>query len=203
VSTDEYATVTVASLYGDRLATSGYVLVQVATRERPTGWVETPVALSGTDSSLEVTSFGAAPWLVRRSNVTVHLRNTVVSEAVVLDMNMKPVRTDPLTPAAGWVQYQVPGDRMYVLLRNPSVSVGRAGVQRVAAVGVTPVHGGIALASQEALGSVRVFDAAGRTVAAIDVSRLSSARVEGLAAGSYLVRVTRGASEIVRPVVVR
>jgi hypothetical protein len=191
-STDFYATVSVVSRYGGPIAQAGYVLAQVGTSERPTNWAQTRISLGGGDSAYEVTSYGEAPWKVRRSNVQVQLRNSTVTEAVVLDMNGMPVSTQPLTSDNGWVQITVPGDRMYALFRNPSVDMRRAqaatATQRIAC---RAIPGGIQVSgSLRAPRSVEVLALSGRRVSLLRPSAdTRTCTVLNLAPGVYTVRI--------------
>ena len=65
-SGNDYAAVLVVSMDGKPLKTSGKVLVQVGTTERPTGWATRPVKLDGRTGE-EVVNFGKAPWLIARA----------------------------------------------------------------------------------------------------------------------------------------
>ncbi|MBM4035410.1 MAG: hypothetical protein FJ291_27010 [Planctomycetes bacterium] len=115
-SGNDYATVLLVSMDDKPLATSGRVLVQVGTTERPTGWKTRPAKVGGQDGE-EVVDFGRAPWLIVEADVKVTLRNPHLKAATVLDPNGMATRRVPLTEAAGGGKaFAFPPDALYVLL---------------------------------------------------------------------------------------
>jgi hypothetical protein len=114
-SGNDYATVLVVSMDEKPLKTSGRVLVQVGTTERPTGWETRPAKVGGQDGE-EVVDFGKAPWQIVAGDVTVTIRNSLLKTAVVLDPNGMAVRNLPLEAAAGSRSFKFPADALYVVL---------------------------------------------------------------------------------------
>lgn len=103
------------------LRESRRVLLQFATRSRPTGWSEAPTRIDlqgqGSVSGLQVESFGHAPWQVEAADLEVVLRNPNLHRATVLDMNGLAVGEVPLIHGASKLTLRFPENAMYLLLR--------------------------------------------------------------------------------------
>ena len=80
--------VVVVSLDGLPIATSGRMLLQVMTEEKPTGWSSTPAG----DGLERITSTGHDPWLVRQVRGTVEFKRSDAGTLKVspLDLNGVP-----------------------------------------------------------------------------------------------------------------
>ena len=109
------------SLDGQPLAVSGQVLLQYATRSRPTGWKDQPAQVANHNGSpvpgRQVVSFGQAPWRVVQARLEVSLRNPGLRRATALDMNGMPVAELPLQRDKDGVRLRFPAGSMYVVLR--------------------------------------------------------------------------------------
>jgi hypothetical protein len=109
------------SLDGLPLARSKRVLVQYGTQSRPTGWAESAAKVEvpgqAAVDGFVVTSFGQAPWQVEAAMLDVVVKNPLLTQATVLDMNGMPTGTVPLTRAATSVAFRFPPAAMYVVLR--------------------------------------------------------------------------------------
>ncbi len=120
-SANSYGAVMTVSMDGQPLASSRKVLVQFATRSRPTGWKQAPATLTvegqGAQPGFELKDFGRAPWLVEAAQLLVRLNNPGLREATVLDMNGMAVGTVALRKHAQGVEFDFPPQAMYVLLR--------------------------------------------------------------------------------------
>jgi hypothetical protein len=115
-SGNDYATVLLVSIDDKPLATSGRVLVQVGTTERPAGWKTRPAKVGGEEGE-QVVDFGKAPWLIVEGDVKVTIRNPHLKAGTVLDPNGMATRRMPLTEAAGGGKaLAFPPDALYVLL---------------------------------------------------------------------------------------
>jgi hypothetical protein len=112
---NDYATVLVVAMDEKPLKTSGRILVQVGTAERPTGWKTRPAKVGGKDGE-EVVDFGKAPWLIVEGDVTVTVRNALVKSATVLDANGMPGKKLPLEAAVSGKTFKFPPDALYVVL---------------------------------------------------------------------------------------
>lgn len=97
------------------LKSSGKILVQVGTTERPMGWKTRPAQVNGRPGE-EVVSFGHAPWMIVDGDVTLALKNTEITKARVLDANGMPLKNIPLTTSAGRKVLKFPRDALYVVL---------------------------------------------------------------------------------------
>jgi hypothetical protein len=99
------------------LKDSDKILVQVGTTERPMGWQTEPAQIGGHPAE-QVVSFGHAPWMIVRGQVTVALKNSKISRARVLDSNGMPVKDVPLKDSAGGKTFEFPPDALYVVLQS-------------------------------------------------------------------------------------
>jgi len=120
-SDNEFGALMAVSLDGAPLARSGRVLLQYATRSRPTGWIDKPASLRLESGELmpgrEIVSFGQAPWRVEQARLEVSLRNPKLRRATALDMNGMPVAEVPLQRDASGVRLRFPPGTLYVVLR--------------------------------------------------------------------------------------
>ena len=114
-SGNDYATVLVVSMDDKPLKSSGKVLVQVGTTERPTGWATKAVKIDGRAGE-KVVSFGKAPWQIVTGDVTVSIRNAGLGKARVLDANGMAVADIPLQNSAAGKAFTFPADALYVVL---------------------------------------------------------------------------------------
>jgi hypothetical protein len=111
----DYATVMVVAMDDKPLGDSARILVQVGTTERPAGWKTKPVQISG-KAGEEVVSYGRAPWMIVRGEVTVSVKNSKLVRARVLDVNGMPVRDIPLEETPNGKSFRFPPDAIYAVL---------------------------------------------------------------------------------------
>lgn len=116
-SGNDYATVLVVSMDDKPLASSGKILVQVGTTERPLGWKTKPVEVKGKPGE-EVVNFGRAPWMIVDADVSIGIRNAQVTTAHVLDANGMPVRQVLVGTANEKRALKFPADALYVVLEG-------------------------------------------------------------------------------------
>lgn len=120
-SDNDFGALMAVSLDGQPLASSGQVLLQFATRSRPTGWKDRPATWrlenGSTVQGREVVSFGQAPWRVVQPQLDVSLRNPRLRRATALDMNGMPMAEVPLQRDKDGVRLRFPAGSMYVVLR--------------------------------------------------------------------------------------
>jgi hypothetical protein len=114
-SDDLYATVLAVAMDDQPLSTSKKVLLQVGTRERPSGWSTRPVQIKGKEGE-EVVSFGHAPWMIAHSHLNMTINNPGLSKARVLDPNGMPVKEVRLASHPGGVSLAFPEEALYVVL---------------------------------------------------------------------------------------
>ncbi len=115
-SGNDYATVLVVAMDDKPLRSSGKILVQVGTTERPLGWKTRPAQVQGRAGE-EVMSFGHAPWMIVNGDVTLALKNTEITKARVLDANGMSVQEVPLTTSAGLKTLKFPANALYAVLQ--------------------------------------------------------------------------------------
>lgn len=113
---NQYATVLAVAMDEKPLKESGKILVQVGTTERPMGWETKPVQVKDR-SGEEVVSFGHAPWMIVRADVSLVVNNSKVTKARVLDANGMATSSIPLSETAGGKQFRFPEDALYVVLQ--------------------------------------------------------------------------------------
>jgi len=111
----DYATVLVVALDNKPLRESGKILVQVGTTERPMGWKTQPAMLAER-AGQQVVSFGHAPWMIVRADVTLTLGNPHLKTARVLDPNGMPLKTVPLENSGDRQSFKFPEDSLYVIV---------------------------------------------------------------------------------------
>ena len=120
-SDNDFGALMAVSLDNRPLAGSGQVLLQYATRSRPTGWKDRPAQVANhhgtTVPGRQVVSFGQAPWRVVQARLEVSLRNPGLRRATALDMNGMPVAEVPLQRDKDGVRLRFPAGSMYVVLR--------------------------------------------------------------------------------------
>ena len=115
-SANEYATVLVVAMDEKPLKESGKILVQVGTSERPAGWRTKPAVVNG-HAAEEVVSFGHAPWMIVRADMSLTVDNPELKTARVLDANGMAVKDIPLERSGGGAAFKFPWDALYVILQ--------------------------------------------------------------------------------------
>jgi hypothetical protein len=114
-SGNDYATALAVAMDRKPLKKSGKILVQVGTTERPMGWKTRP-ATAGGRAGEEVVSFGHAPWMIERADLTITINNPALKSARALDPNGIPTRSIPLQSAPGGKTFAFPPDALYLVL---------------------------------------------------------------------------------------
>ncbi|MBD3422413.1 MAG: hypothetical protein GF398_20050 [Chitinivibrionales bacterium] len=182
---NDYATITVASLDGQKLTEADYVLVQAGTTNRPTDWEAKAADVNG-KAGFEIVNYGKAPWQVVNTGATVGIRNASLTRAVVLDMNGNARHSLDLTKNGDYQELKLPEDAIYTVFRNPNATlsyttaVANAPSQHF---GVTlPGIGLVTFSGIRNVSKVELLDMNGRTIASRPVN---SGKVE-FASGSQL-----------------
>lgn len=115
-SQNEYATVLVVSLDDKDLKSSGKILIQIGTTERPTGWATKPAKVGKKDGE-EIVNFGKAPWQIVETDASVAIANPALKSAHVLDANGMKIGQILLEKNANDVkEIKLPPNAMYVVL---------------------------------------------------------------------------------------
>ena len=122
-SSNDYAAVVAVSLDGLPLSRSNRVLVQVATRARPTGWVEHETTFAGDDAKetykgKQVDSTGKMPWAVVTADVTLSIANPTLTSATALDAIGKPRSAVKSERVDGGLRVVLPPNTLYVVLQK-------------------------------------------------------------------------------------
>ena len=114
----------VTSLDNAPLAESARVLVQVTTKSRLYGWREEDETFaykkSGKSALREgkrITSIGSMPWNMKKSAVSVAIRNPKLKTATQLDPNGMAVRKLTVQREGKAVRVALPEDALYVVLQ--------------------------------------------------------------------------------------
>lgn len=118
-STNAYATVVAVAMDDLPLATSGRILVQVATAARPTGWATKDVDFvvdKKTFRGFEIVSTGKPPWRVADAEVGLALKNPKLTKATRLDPAGYPAAAVPLKKSKAGVTLELPPETMYLIL---------------------------------------------------------------------------------------
>lgn len=115
-SANDYATVLVVAMDDKPVKESGKILVQVGTTERPTGWQTKPTTVAG-HAAEEVVSFGRAPWMIVKADISITIGNPALKTARVLDANGIAIKEISLEHSAGKSTFKFPTDALYVVLQ--------------------------------------------------------------------------------------
>lgn len=120
-SSNDYATVTIASLDGKPLKQSLSILVQVGTTARPTGWIERETTFPGdngkqTFQGKQILSTGRMPWAVTDPAITLTVANPALRTATQLDINGNPTRKLSVANDGGALRFTFPTSTLYVVL---------------------------------------------------------------------------------------
>ncbi len=118
-SGNEFASVIIIAMDDRPLRESARVLVQVGTRQEPTGWDVEEAEFTTRDQTVQgfkIVDVGGPPWQIERADVRVRVANPSLRTAHVLDINGMPVATVPLDRDTDSVTFRFPVDALYVVL---------------------------------------------------------------------------------------
>lgn len=117
---NDYATVMVVSMDDQAIATSNNLLVQVGTRARSTGWNQRAVSWDDDDGNTyegyEILNYGEAPWKIENNDVTLTVKNSKLTSALILDMNGMLKNSVELESNGPLRRFQLPTDAKYIVL---------------------------------------------------------------------------------------
>lgn len=120
-SSDDYATVVCVAMDQKVLTESRKILVQIATRARPTGWNARASDFNSDDGKqvfhgYEIVNTGTMPWQITNSNLSITLKNAGLTHATVLDAAGYSVGQLSGSRADGVFRLKLPGNAMYLVL---------------------------------------------------------------------------------------
>ncbi len=120
-SGNEYSTISVVSMVGKTIRSSGKLLVQIGTVVRQTGWQDKAATfLDDNKNSVQgrqVVATGNAPWQVVNTDATVVVSNATLKTATLLDINGMKVRAVPATRSGANFSVKLPANAIYVVLQ--------------------------------------------------------------------------------------
>ncbi len=121
-SSNDHLSVLVVAMDDQPIAQSRKILVQIGTRARPTGWVETADVFKGSDTETEyhgmkILNTGHLPFRMASAQGTVSVHNAALTRATVLDTGGYPIREMPVKAESGQVKFNLPTDAMYLILQ--------------------------------------------------------------------------------------
>ncbi|PTY02290.1 hypothetical protein DB346_09260 [Verrucomicrobia bacterium LW23] len=113
-STLDLISIVAVALDGKPLATSGRILVQAMTEEKPSGWAVEPAGVG----TMRITSIGQDPWLIREIQGAIKFRRPDAAQLRVtaLDLNGYPVGS--ATPLGASAQLELKASTAYYLLEK-------------------------------------------------------------------------------------
>ncbi|MCB0837549.1 MAG: hypothetical protein KDD99_12850 [Bacteroidetes bacterium] len=117
----EYAIIQLVSMDNHSLNESGSVLVQTGTEWRPKNWQDEPATFKSRRDSIDgfkIINTGEMPWMGKKLNASIELRNSKLKKAWVLDAAGYPVREIPLIRKGKKCSLQLPEDAMYIVLEE-------------------------------------------------------------------------------------
>ncbi|WP_165074192.1 hypothetical protein [Paludisphaera rhizosphaerae] len=120
-SSDEYATIVLASLDGLPIKESRRVLVQVGTLARPTGWADRAATFLADDGKRliqgkEIVSTGKMPWAIKDADATLRIANPALAAATQLDVNGNRGPALPTEASGGTFTLKLPKDAFYIVV---------------------------------------------------------------------------------------
>ena len=120
-SGNEYAAVSVVSLDGEPLKSSGKVLIQVGTTARLKGWRTAPAEFDFQKQMIQgerIVHNGTPPWQVAATDVTLTLVNPSLSHATLLDANGYAVAAVEVERRGSTARLRLPSRAMYVVVEQ-------------------------------------------------------------------------------------
>lgn len=118
-SRNEYGTVNVVALDNQPIDHSTKLLVQVGTSYLPTGWEDKPARFEYRGymlDGLQILNTGTMPWQAKNTQVTLEIKNNLLSKATLLDEGGYPIATVKTTRNNGNLLIKLPGNTMYMII---------------------------------------------------------------------------------------
>ncbi len=117
-SSNPYITIMAVSLDDKELSKSSKILVQVGTKERPTGWQTQRANLKGAREPQRITNFGKGPWQIDKADLVCSIANKKLKELIVCDSNFMEKERIKIAKKGKKVSFSYPEDTMYVVLTD-------------------------------------------------------------------------------------
>lgn len=116
---NDYAAIVAVALDDRPLAASAKVLVQAGTWQRPDGWETERVNLvidGRPTAAHRIVRVGTVPWMIRKAEATVAVRNPGLRKITVLDPNGMAAGTVAGQRDGDWFRFAFPPAALYVVL---------------------------------------------------------------------------------------
>ncbi len=114
-----HASLVAVALDDKPLASSAKILVQAGTWQRPDGWETEKVRLEIDGKPVDaqrIVRVGREPWMVRKTDATVSVRNKGAARITVLDPNGMATGTVAGKRDGEWLRFAFPPDALYAVL---------------------------------------------------------------------------------------
>ncbi|MCM8528327.1 MAG: hypothetical protein NE327_17515, partial [Lentisphaeraceae bacterium] len=121
-SKNDYASVLAVSVDGKPLSSSGEILVQIGTHERPYGWKVQKSKFKGRNGKgsfegLKILERGGSPWNIKKYSGEISIKNSKVSKAFALDANFKILKELTVSKTADGISFNLPENALYTIVR--------------------------------------------------------------------------------------
>lgn len=114
---NKYLSLIITSLDGEKLIDASKILIQVGTVVRPEGWQDKSAPTEDYPEAKEVVNTGHLPWRIDKNQVKISCEGLEqISKAVVIEIDGSVHSTKELDNKNGCFEYQVPEDKMYIIL---------------------------------------------------------------------------------------
>lgn len=118
-SDNDYAAVQLVAMDERPLSQSEKILIQVGTNCFPSGWQEEPARFKANDRLLEgqrILNTGTMPWQCATTKITLELKNSQISRAILLNTSLYADRIIPLKKTEFGINIELPENTMYLVL---------------------------------------------------------------------------------------
>ncbi len=115
---NEYISVIVTSLDGQKLQDSQEILIQAGTVVRPRDWEDKPYSHARYPDAREVVNTGRLPWEISKNRVKLTFsEHPAISLAKVINLEGRVVEEIEIENESGYFEFQLPENTMYVILQ--------------------------------------------------------------------------------------
>jgi hypothetical protein len=116
---NDYATVLLVAMDGLPLRKSKRILLQAGTVTRLTGWRTRPSEFEADKRKIQgekIVNVGTSPWRIKNISLSVALRNSVIHQATLLDVDGRPQKELKAVKREGVFNLTLPPNAIYVIL---------------------------------------------------------------------------------------